>query len=71
MIKLLIEDQRADVNACDHCRGNTPLMVAVKQHPKFVQMLLQHKDIDVNIQNKKGNTALHILGDIKSHHSTL
>ena len=62
IIKLLIDDERTNVNMCDD-DGNTPLMIAVQKHSKFVQALLENKNIniDINIKNDEGNTALHII----------
>ncbi len=40
--------------------GKTPLMIAVsRSHTDIVKLLLRHKEINVNIQNEKGYTALH------------
>ena len=59
-IRLLIDDERTNVNSRGP-NGITPLMVAIRQHPKFVELLLQHDNINVNMQNNQGNTALHLV----------
>ena len=41
--------------------GNTPLMEAVKQGSyQAVETLINEAKVDINIQNKIGNTAIHI-----------
>ena len=65
IIRLLIDDVRTNVNYRGHKYGVTPLMTAIREHPKFVEILLQHEDINVNVQNCKGNTVLHLLAMMK------
>ena len=56
-VKHLLE-MGADVNATEPSSGNTPLIEASAfKLPKIVKMLLE-KRADVNVKNKKGNTAL-------------
>ena len=56
-VKHLLE-MGADVNATEPSNGNTPLIVAsASKLPKIVEMLLA-AGADVNVKNKKGNTAL-------------
>ena len=56
-VKDLLE-MGADVNATEPSNGNTPLIVASASNlPKIVEMLLA-AGADVNVKNKKGNTAL-------------
>ena len=50
-----------DVNAIDQESNYTPLMVACKNgHAEVVRALLSKKDINVNLQNTKGQTAMHL-----------
>ena len=51
--------QGADPNAKHSCRGMSALHIATINGNKDVVMLLQARDIDINIQDKDGNTALH------------
>jgi len=56
-VKYLLE-MGADVNATEPSSGNTPLIEAsASKLPKIVEMLLA-AGADVNVNNKKGNTAL-------------
>ena len=56
-VKHLLE-MGADVNATEPSSGNTPLIEAsASKLPKIVKMLID-KEADVNLKNKKGNTAL-------------
>ncbi|MBQ8251561.1 MAG: ankyrin repeat domain-containing protein [Alphaproteobacteria bacterium] len=58
-MKYLIE-AGADINALNK-EGKTPLMVALKHHAKdVIPFLIKHPNIDLNVQDESGNTALHI-----------
>jgi ankyrin repeat protein len=50
--------RRIDINSVDE-DGNTFLILSIKQGLNFVTKILVEKGVDVNIQNKEGNTALH------------
>ena len=63
--ELLISDARCDVNAEDN-DGFTPLSVLVTKvqslkdpWAEMIRLLLNHPHIDVNKQNRKGDSALH------------
>ncbi len=59
ILKLLI-DAGADINSLNN-EHSTPLMMAVKTANRdLVKLLLSIKGIDLNIKNKKGETALDI-----------
>ena len=49
---------RINIDSKDE-NGNTYLILSVKQNLESITKLLLEKGVDVNIQNKEGNTALH------------
>ena len=61
VVGVLINDERTNINAVDSRFGETPLMIAGRTHSKFVKVLLENKNIDINQQNAKGDTALHCI----------
>ena len=62
---MLVKDKRTNVNGMDEIRGQTPLMMVVELASvyaiAYMFTLMQSDRCDVNIQNRDGNTALHIL----------
>ncbi len=61
VLKGILERENFDLNISDH-NGNTTLMVACQNgHDNIVSYLLRNfrNDININAQNKKGQTALH------------
>ena len=61
VVGVLISDERTMINAVDSRFGEAPLMVAARTHSKLVKVLLENKNIDINQQNKEGDTALHCI----------
>ena len=61
IVKYLVETCHADVNLPDS-KGNTPLSRACRNFSMSVSsyLLCEISDLDVNIANKDGNTALHL-----------
>lgn len=56
--KLLL-DHNADVNGRNG-RGSTPLIIsAAKGHISVIKVLVQHKNIELHLQDQDGDTALH------------
>ena len=52
---------RNSINKKNH-DGNTAFMIAVKHKQEKIMILLtERSEVDVNIQNKKGDTAAHIV----------
>ena len=59
-VKQLLQRPEILVNTRNEVGGNTPLMAAIKRRQaNVVEELLRHPDIDVNIQDAAGHTALH------------
>jgi ankyrin repeat protein len=52
----------ADINA-ETKGGNTPLMVSLLRPDETYKVFLNHPDVDVHIQNRQGDTALHMAID--------
>ena len=65
IVEMLVKDKRTNVNGMDEIRGQTPLMMVVELASvyaiAYMFTLMQSDRCDVNIQNRDGNTALHIL----------
>ena len=60
-VKKLIKKSRKDINTKDSDLGNTPLITTVQEnHSDIVAYLLTLDDIDTNLKNHEGNTALHL-----------
>lgn len=58
LVTELLKRPGIDVNLLDE-EGNTPLLLAVKNHQRdVVRMLLEREDTDVSIQDRDGNEAL-------------
>lgn len=56
-VKFLLS-RGVNINAKD-AEGNTPIINAVKnEQPRIVKLILQMNDVDVDFQDKLGNTAL-------------
>ena len=59
LVRILIRDHKADVNAQDNCK-DTPLHVAVIYKKKTVALaLINEFGCDKNARNNKGNNCLH------------
>ena len=60
--KMLINDKRTNINSVNILRY-TPLLYAMesKYSTKYVSMLIENDECDVNIQDSRGNTPLHLL----------
>ena len=61
VVKYLVETSRIDVNLPDSERGYTPLIAACVSGSvsEAMYLLSEVTDLDVNIANRHGNTALH------------
>ncbi|KAL7781736.1 ankyrin repeat-containing domain protein [Trichoderma afarasin] len=58
LVTELLKRPNIDVNLFDG-KGNTPLMLAVKNHQRdVVRLLLEREDTDVSIQDRYGNDSL-------------
>lgn len=67
-ISLLLEDGRVDVNFESPRDGDTPLIVAVGIIDILaLELLLKCRDIDLDLQNRKGVTALSLAIDRGYH----
>ncbi|KAH8911813.1 ankyrin [Coniochaeta sp. PMI_546] len=67
-ISLLLEDGRVDVNLKSPRDGDTPLIVAVGRNDILaLELLLKCRDIDLDLQNRKGVTALSLAIDRGYH----
>ncbi|KAG9402657.1 hypothetical protein AC1031_007265 [Aphanomyces cochlioides] len=60
VVQLLItECPQLNVNYQTPECGNTALLIAVREnHPKIVESLLEHPEIDISLENKEGLTAM-------------
>ena len=60
VVQLILEDERAEVNAKD-VEGYTPLhFAATKGHRGTVQLLLEHERVEVNSKTERGFTPLYL-----------
>ncbi|MGB0894458.1 MAG: ankyrin repeat domain-containing protein [Parashewanella sp.] len=66
-VQLLIK-KGADINS-QNTLGETPLMLAAQEsHLDMCDILCGYEELNVNIKNNKGNTALHIATENGDHH---
>jgi hypothetical protein len=65
-IKFLIEKYRVDMNTQDEYTGNTLLSRTVARNQQALFKYLLKRGADVNIENKKGKTALQIASEIEN-----
>ena len=71
LLELLLADDRLKVNLPAGPGGETGLMLAVQWTPWAVPMLLRHGDMDINLTDDKGRTALDHLIDKQASHMPL
>lgn len=58
--KMLMDDERTDINAVDK-DGDSAIMFALRSQPQIVPTLLANDKFDINIPKNSGDTALHII----------
>ena len=58
--------RRININSQDE-KGNTFLILSVRQGLDYITKILLEKGVDVDIQNKLGNTALHYALSAKNY----
>ena len=63
-VRLLLEDDRVDINALDSVGRSALFLATAGNHLDVVKRLLAHKDIDVNLPTRTLNTPLHVAIDI-------
>lgn len=56
--EILLSQPGIDINVQSECK-QTPLICAVRRSPTLIPRLLTFKDIDLNVKDKDGRTALH------------
>jgi len=62
VVKLLIEEFRADVN-CQDAKGNTPLHITTSKSNKRILKLLLERNPMLTIMNSQGLTPSHLAKD--------
>jgi len=60
-VKLLLQEDKINVNITENKNGNTPLHLAIIfNNIDIVKLLLHDKNIDANVVNDEGDTPLHV-----------
>lgn len=66
IVKLLLQDQRVDVNAKTEAGESALYKASFQDNSEIVRLLLAHADVDVNVKTKSGESVLDFALDHKN-----